>query len=316
MKLFKFDPEKLDFVESRSSFILFLKKVLRIILISILLAVLYYIILSIFVMTDEERRMVREKEAIRKEYGQLREKLSVLESSVNNMTERDEALYMDLFNTTPLSVSADMDANAYLDYPDGVFNKELVYYVSENLPGTVSVADSIDRLLYDISGGLDSIDVRNIPSILPVSNFSVRQTGASLGMKMHPFYKTLQYHNGIDIVTSVGTDVLATADGVVSEVAQSKKGFGNRITVDHGNGYMTTYSHLKDILVRKGTVVKRGMKIARVGTSGTTFAPHLHYEVLLNGSYQEPINYFFCNLSPELYLEMIKISTNTGQSLE
>ena len=88
------------------------------------------------------------------------------------------------------------------------------------------------------------------------------------------------------------------------------------IVIDHKNGYSTTYSHLGDILVRKGQKVKQGDVIGRVGLSGMSFAPHLHYEISFNGKIMDPVNYFFAELTPEQYKDLVAISSNTGQSLD
>ncbi|MFB0973823.1 MAG: M23 family metallopeptidase, partial [Bacteroidales bacterium] len=85
---------------------------------------------------------------------------------------------------------------------------------------------------------------------------------------------------------------------------------------DHGNGLTTVYGHLNDILVRQGQRVSSGEVIGRVGNSGTSFAPHLHYGVSLNGKPQDPVNYFFGDLDGNNYREMLIIATNTGQSLD
>ena len=103
---------------------------------------------------------------------------------------------------------------------------------------------------------------------------------------------------------------------MVVESVRSKRGRGNSVTIDHKNGYRTVYSHLGDVLVRKGKIVARGDVIGRVGLSGMSFAPHLHYGVFYNEKVMDPRNYFFADLTPEQFREIIAISSNTGQSLD
>ena len=91
---------------------------------------------------------------------------------------------------------------------------------------------------------------------------------------------------------------------------------GTRIVIDHGNGYETVYAHLSDLLVRKGQAVRRGDIIGRTGNSGTSFAPHLHYEVLLNGEQQDPLNYFNGELDTRRFGELLILAVNSGQSLD
>ncbi|MCI2122484.1 MAG: M23 family metallopeptidase, partial [Bacteroidales bacterium] len=158
--------------------------------------------------------------------------------------------------------------------------------------------------------------VRRIPSILPIRRFSIASTGASVGKKVNPFLKTVTDHEGIDLLAPIGTDVLATATGVVIAVSNSKSGFGKAVTISHGNGLSTFYCHLNDILVRRGQKITQGDVIGRVGNSGTSFAPHLHYAVFRDGVVQDPVNYFFADLDGKGYREMLLIATNTGQSLD
>jgi len=134
---------------------------------------------------------------------------------------------------------------------------------------------------------------------------------------LNPFFKSIREHTGIDLVSPAGTEVICAADGQVVKIEKTGKGFGNRVTVSHGDRYQTTYSHLADnIIVRNGQVVKQGTIIGRVGSSGTTFAPCLHYEVIKDGEYQDPVNYFFADLNPNDYREMMIISMTTGQSID
>ena len=117
-------------------------------------------------------------------------------------------------------------------------------------------------------------------------------------------------------VAVVAAAVYAAADGVVSEVTMSKKGLGNVVAIDHGNGYKTRYAHLADVVVRKGRKVKKGTKIGSVGVSGNSFAPHLHYEVLRDTLVLDPVNYLFASVTPEEYLNMVIMSVSTGQSMD
>ena len=120
----------------------------------------------------------------------------------------------------------------------------------------------------------------------------------------------------MDLIAPVGTDVMATASGKVVKVERSKRNRGNVVEIDHLNGYVTTYSHLSDILVRKGQMVQAGKIIGRVGNTGTSFAPHLHYQVIFNGEPSDPMNYFISELDMNDYEDFLTVVLNTGQSLD
>ena len=156
----------------------------------------------------------------------------------------------------------------------------------------------------------------NIPAIQPVINKQLTLLTASYGMRIHPFYKTLQSHQGVDYTIPEGSRVFATADGVVRDVALRNSTSGQTVVIDHGNGYETSYSHLSKINVRKGQRVSRGEIIALSGDTGLSLSPHLHYEVRLNGMRVDPIHYFFMELTPTEYQRLMRIAQSGMQSFD
>ena len=154
------------------------------------------------------------------------------------------------------------------------------------------------------------------PMTNPLKNYSFAQTGASTGSRMNPFYKVSMQHNGLDMIAPSGEPVYAAADGTVSNVIRSRKGLGNVVEIDHGNGYMTRYGHLADVEVRKGRKLTKGTRIGYVGVSGNSFAPHLHYEVIKDTLVMDPVNYMFASVTPEEYVNMLVMSVMTGQSMD
>ena len=152
--------------------------------------------------------------------------------------------------------------------------------------------------------------------IQPVINKQLTLLTASYGMRIHPFYKTLQSHQGVDYTIPEGSRVFATADGVVRDVALRNSTSGQTVVIDHGNGYETSYSHLSKINVRKGQRVSRGEIIALSGDTGLSLSPHLHYEVRLNGMRVDPIHYFFMELTPTEYQRLMRIAQSGMQSFD
>jgi murein DD-endopeptidase MepM/ murein hydrolase activator NlpD len=113
---------------------------------------------------------------------------------------------------------------------------------------------------------------------------------SSFGMRVHPILKVKKLHTGVDIGAPSGATVVAANDGVVI-ISGFSSAYGNYISIDHGGGITTLYGHHSSNLVSKGTVVKRGQAIARVGSTGWSTGAHLHFEVMLNGEYQNPLSY-------------------------
>ena len=129
------------------------------------------------------------------------------------------------------------------------------------------------------------------PAIYPVE-IDQRKFSSRFGYRRDPFTKKRQFHDGDDFSTNVGENVIATANGIVRS-SRYYGSFGNYIEVDHGNGYVTAYGHLSKRLVQKGDRIERGDIIAKVGNTGKSTAPHLHYEVRLNEKHVNPNNYYF-----------------------
>ena len=128
-------------------------------------------------------------------------------------------------------------------------------------------------------------------------------------MRTHPLYGDWRMHTGIDITADAGSLIYATGDGVV-ESASWEGGYGNCIVINHGFGYKSLYSHCKEILVRPGQKVTRSQKIGTVGMTGVASGNHVHYEVLVKGANDNPAKYFFMELSPKDYDEVLFISEN------
>ena len=156
----------------------------------------------------------------------------------------------------------------------------------------------------------------NIPSIQPVINHQLTLLTAGYGMLMHPFYRTLQSHQGVDYTIPEGESIFATADGVVKDVLGTTSTSGITVVIDHGNGYTTSYSHLQKAKVKRRQKVRRGDIIALSGNSGLSLSPHLHYEVRYEGMRVDPVHYFFMELTPDEYQKILRVAQSGMQSFD
>ncbi len=125
--------------------------------------------------------------------------------------------------------------------------------------------------------------------LTPVDHYRL---SSGFGTRVHPITGKVKKHTGVDLAAPQGTDIHAAADGVVT-VAQWWNGYGNTVVIDHGNGVWTLYGHIRDggINVSPGQTVKRGEKIAEVGSTGNSTGPHCHFEVRINGEPVDPVPY-------------------------
>ncbi len=289
--------------------------VLGYLLLSLSLAAVYYVIFSIFFSTDIERNLLRENAVYRKTIPQMEERLDVIQDVTADLQRRDNGIYDDIFHAAAPSVDPLSDISIQYGM-DSLRRAELVKYVGKKVDNLSVKASSVDSSFLEAFSALSSSKRPLPPMILPLENFQYARTGASVGSKLSPIYKVPVIHNGIDLVASQGDWVVSTADGVVSSVIHSSKGLGNVVEIKHANGYTTRYAHLSDISVVNGERVRRGKRIGQVGSTGSAFAPHLHYEVLHEGVYLDPTDCFFGSVDADGYTRIKYMASMTGQSLD
>ena len=126
-----------------------------------------------------------------------------------------------------------------------------------------------------------------IPSSAPVANVAV---GSGFGFRSDPFTGRPTLHTGLDFPSDTGTAILAAAGGVVASAGPHPQ-YGLLVELDHGNGLITRYAHTSKMMVKQGDLIRRGQKIAEVGTTGRSTGPHLHFEVLVEGVQQDPAKF-------------------------
>lgn len=315
---FKFNHHKMDFSPVRLSALKVLLIVLKYLVISLLLAVLYYFIFALIYDTKEERGLAAENRYLREQYSEARRRIDLLDNTVENIRLKDMAIYREVFNSelpnyVLQNAGQGPDCSRLYDEGEDVLIAEMVRITGAASQKAAAVTRNLDDILKILQK--KEIDQSGIPSMVPVRNFSIGRTGASVGEKFNPFLKTLKYHEGIDLLAPVGTDVLAPADGRVKSVTKGR-GDGTCVTIEHFGGITTEYKHLGSVMVYPGQSVRRGTPVARIGSSGRSFAPHLHYEVRKNGRVMDPVNFFFHDLGPLAANDVAILGLITGQSLD
>ncbi len=283
-------------------------------------AMLYYFAFSLFFDTPVEYKLRHSTDRLRSEYEALTARYDSLQTVLGNVVERDRSVFRTLFESDPYDFDSEYErkrAQTYEDMLNKPFRK-LRREFRERLSKTERRLAALHESYVGLQAAIDSAGVErnNIPSIQPVINKQLTLLTASYGMRIHPFYKTLQSHQGVDYTIPEGSRVFATADGVVKDVAERNSTSGRTVVIDHGNGYETTYAHLSKVNVARGQRVRRGDIIALSGNTGLSLAPHLHYEVRHNGMRVDPIHYFFMELSPADYQRMIRIAQSGMQSFD
>ena len=153
--------------------------------------------------------------------------------------------------------------------------------------------------------------LNRLPAIRPLTDKDVYYISSYFGSRNDPFSNEgEEFHTGVDFVATIGTNVYAVADGTVTLSKNSRTGYGNEIVINHDFGFSSRYAHLEKILVKEGEKVQRGQLIGKVGSSGRSTGPHLHYEVRYDNKAVNPLLYIANNLTPDEYAEIIALANN------
>ena len=277
------------------------KRIIMYFLASISLAVIYYVLGANIIYFGDEARLLKENRARAKYLDTLDARFVTLNENLKSLQDRDAGIYRSIFGADPAKDLYREDVGQDID-------------IATALAMARDVEVSIDSIRSNLSYLGSSQE--NIPSIIPVEGCGIESIGASLGRKMNPLIKSVVWHSGVDIAAEAGSKVIAPAEGVVTTVIRGDRTEGDIVEIDHLNGYGTRYCHLDSIAVKRGDTLSRGDRIACVGLTGKTIAPHLHYEVHFNGKRANPVCWFFASLKPDEYSHALHKAENSGQSLD
>lgn len=303
------------FKKEKASVWTVIHRILMFFVATISLAIVYYILFALVFSTEEERALKQENRLYEQEYPEMASKEALLADVVEGLKVKDDRIYEEIFNTS----APNMDQFSSLEFLmalDSIPDTDIVSHSAGRLDKLEVSAGRVEENFKRVMEAISASAFVMPPMSNPLKDFTFAQTGASIGDKINPFYKVPMKHNGLDLIAPAGDPVYAVADGTVKEIIRSRKGLGNVVVIDHGNGYVTRYAHLADIETRKGRKVRRGARLGYVGVSGNSFAPHLHYEVLRDTLVLDPVNHFFASVTPEEYMNMLIMSVTTGQSMD
>lgn len=286
----------------------------------IAVAVAYFVVFSIFFDTPIEYELKKSTTRIEREYKELEKRYDMLLQVLDNVSERDRSVYKILFESEPIAESdgEQLRRLTFRTKLDGMTNKELGTWFDEHLGLLYQRVSNYGARAEELQerAGKEVQKGLRIPAIQPVDNRQLTLLTASFGERVHPFFKTMSQHDGVDYSVPLGTAVFATADGTVRSLKTRGQTSGLSLVIDHENGYETVYSHLDKVVAEPGKRVSRGDIIAFSGNSGLSFAPHLHYEVKFRGRAVDPLNYFFMELDMPKMARLREISQMGMQSFD
>ena len=319
-KKYKINPETLAMEQVEHDWGYWIRQTGIYIIAGIILGILFLFLFLTFFPSPREKQLQREKETLQSQLEVLNHQVDQMQIVMEDLQQRDDNLYRVLFGAEPIPLSIRQGTQQKIEYYENIAQMtnsqlaaDLTLKVDMLAKEIYTQAKSYDEVL--AMSKTQEIRMENIPAIQPVMNKDLKRVASGYGMRIDPVYHVRRFHQGMDFTAPTGTEVFATGNAKV-KFAGWKQGYGNTVILDHGFGYETLYAHLYKSLVRKGQKVRRSDIIALVGNTGKSTGPHLHYEVRLNGRPVDPRNYYFYDLSPEEYDQMIQLSNNFGHMLD
>ncbi|HEY9560287.1 MAG TPA: M23 family metallopeptidase [Anseongella sp.] len=286
-------------------------------------AVFSAIVISIaysYLDSPKEKRLKREIAQLELQYDILQNRMQQMEVVLTDLQDRDNNIYRVVFEAEPIPLEIRQAGFGGVNRYKHLEN----FDYSGIMVSTTKKLEQLSRQLYVQSKSYDFLvnSVKNkhkllasVPAIQPVANKKLKRMASGYGMRIHPIYKTAKMHYGMDFTAPRGTEIYATGDGTI-EKAETDRGYGSHVVIEHGYGYESLYGHMSKILVKRGQKVKRGQVIGLVGNSGVSTAPHVHYEVHKNGKPVNPVHFYFNDLSAPEYQQMLQISSQANQSFD
>lgn len=276
-----------------------------------------------FFPTPVEQAQKLEIEQLQYHLETMNQDVTQLASNLNKIHEKDNNIHRMIFNMPALDSGV---------WEAGIGGSESYNYLNnigvsgDKIKNSLAKLDKL-KIKFDLQQlSLDTLyemaikreeRLTSIPSIKPVREDKLKRNIKHLsgyGIRLHPVHKVKKLHQGIDFTAPRGTAIQATGNGEVVEVKKGSKGYGNKVLIDHGFGFKSLYAHMQTITVKKGEVVKKGQQIGTVGSTGTSTAPHLHYEVWINNKAVNPVDYVLDGLTPEEYMEVVQKAQVENQS--
>lgn len=316
--VYRFNPHTLSYERVEATWRDRLKRAATLVLPGVVAGVAVAFALGSAVDSPEERMLRADVKEYRHALEQLNRSVERAEAVLADIEERDSAVYRTIFGAAPVAESRRRPLRRDYSRWEGKASSRLIV-------GTMERVDTLEQRLYAQSVSLDEIHrmagtkrerMATMPAIMPIAKSDCRMV-SGYGMRYHPILHYRRMHTGVDLSAQPGTPVHATGDGRVTVAGRGGGlgGYGVCVVVDHGFGFKTLYAHLQEVKVSEGQRVKRGTVIGTVGRTGLAQGYHLHYEVIQNGNKVNPVYYFFNDLTPAEYDEVLEASYQENQCL-
>ena len=318
-KLYRFDPDTLTYTRVKKRYVISLKKIFIYVsgagaIIGVALA-----FFALFVyQTPREVMLKNQLEQSRKQMARFNQQLNAAENNLEELRKRENLLYKRMLKKDlqpSLLASASHKEGRKMNRQD---MNGYASATSKRLEGLQNAMEQQHRTISLLQKTYSRQKERlaHTPSIAPIAQSLLKYPPHGFGRRIDPVYGTPAFHEGMDFTAKRGTPVYATADGKVKASGYAPGGYGIKVIINHSHGYKTLYAHLSKTLVQKGQQIKRGQKIGLVGNTGKSVAPHLHYEVHKNDKVVNPVHYFYNDLGPKAFRELVANVKSSNISLD
>lgn len=315
-----YDTETCRYEKTKTNIWEVIANILGFILLSIIMSILIIKFYSYAFDSEKEADLRKENEGLKARIENFNSKIELLNEELAVLEKKDKDIYRVIFKAEPYQEKNTVvdTHNDNLDLTSIGTSEKIIKATTQKI-NELKERLGIQKKSYDeivqLSSKKQSM-LASIPAIRPLENQDINSLASGFGFRIHPIYKVLKMHTGLDFSAKTGTPIHATGDGVVVIAANlSNEGYGNQVEIDHGYGLRTKYAHMSKFHTHVGKRVKRGEIIGEVGNTGTSVAPHLHYEVIKSGQKVNPVNYFYNDITPAEYQRLIEISKVENQSL-
>ncbi|HEU0109468.1 MAG TPA: M23 family metallopeptidase, partial [Flavisolibacter sp.] len=274
-----------------------------------------------FVGSPNEKFLRIQNAQLRQDFEDLNDSVAQIEMKMAELEKRDNTVYRSIFEATPLPDSARatfLEKQQEIAKVESMSGFELVRSIGQtlnNLKNRIAAQNVSYGQINNLINNKEKL-LAATPAIQPISNKDLSRIASGFGYRIDPIYKTVKMHAGLDFTAPQGTPIYATADGVIKVAGRSDGGYGNHVVINHGFGYETLYGHMYRIKARRGQTVKRGDLIGYVGSTGKSTGPHCHYEVHKNGQRLDPVYFFYNDLSPQQFDQLLKRASASNQSFD
>jgi murein DD-endopeptidase MepM/ murein hydrolase activator NlpD len=274
-----------------------------------------------FIGSPYEKQLRAENDELEYALQKLNDQVKAINQQMATLEKRDNDVYRSIFEAQPIpdSIRAlEAEKAREIAKVEGLSEGRLIFSIDTTIRKLKARIEAQKKSYKELTNLVENKELllAATPAIQPVSNQDLNRIASGYGYRIDPVYKTIKLHAGLDFAAPQGTPIYATADGTVKVSGFSDGGYGNHVVINHGYGYETLYGHMVRIKVRNGTRVKRGEVVGYVGNTGKSTGPHCHYEVRKNGQKLDPVYFFYNDLSPQQFDQLLKQASASNQSLD